>query len=64
MSNYQFVAIETYLGRCTTSSGGVRARPLLGHKLDTSMNVECSSKMRKGYPVDTLFKRKLFYALR
>lgn len=55
MSNYRTVVIETYSGRGTTSSEGVRARPLAGQKLDTSMNVECSSKMRKGYPVGTKF---------
>lgn len=55
MSNYRAVAIETYSGRGTTSSEGIRARPLPGQKLDTSMNVECSSKMRKGYPVGTRF---------
>ena len=55
MSNYRTVAIETYSGRGTTSSEGVRARPLPGQNLDTSMNVECSSKMRKGYPVGTTF---------
>lgn len=55
MSNYRTIAIETYSGRSTTSSEGVRARPLAGQKLDTSMNVECSSKMRKGYPVGTKF---------
>jgi hypothetical protein len=55
VSNYRTVVIETYSGRGTTSSEGVRARPLAGQKLDTSMNVECSSKMRKGYPVGTKF---------
>lgn len=55
MSNYQPVVIETYSGRGTTSSDGIRARPLPGQNLDTAMNVECSSKMRKGYPVGTKF---------
>jgi len=55
VSIYRTVAIETYSGRGTTSSEGVRARPLPGQKLDTSMNVECSSKMRRGYPVGTKF---------
>lgn len=55
MSNYRTVVIETYIGRGTTSSEGIRARPLPGQKLDTSMNVECSSKMRTGHPVGTMF---------
>lgn len=55
VSSYRTVAIETYSGRETTSSQGVRARPLPGQKLDTSMNVECSSKMRKNYPLGTKF---------
>lgn len=55
MSLYKEVVIETYLGRGTTSSGGVRARPVDGQGLDTYMNVECSSKMRKNYPVGSKF---------
>ena len=55
MSHYQDVIVETYLGRKTSSSGGVRARPVEGQGFDISMNVECSSKMRKSQPVGTKF---------
>lgn len=55
MSFYRNIVIETYIGKNTTASSGVRARPLAGQGLEPSMNVECSSKMRKGYPVGTKF---------
>ncbi len=55
MSGYIDVIIETYIGKNTTSSSGVRARPIKGQGLDISMNVECSSKMRKSHPVGTKF---------
>jgi len=51
MSNYRSVIIETYL----SSSKSIRARPIPGQGLSSSMNVECSSKMRKRYPVGTKF---------
>jgi len=55
MGYYKDVVIETYYGRGTTSSQGIRARPLPGQGLDISMNVECSSRMRKTYPIGTKF---------
>lgn len=55
MSHYRSVIIETYHGSRTSSSGGIRARPIAGQNLDTSMNVECSLKMRTSHPVGTKF---------
>jgi hypothetical protein len=49
------VVIETYRNTSGGSSKSVRARPISGQGLDTSMNVECSSKMRKSHPVGTRF---------
>lgn len=58
MSSYQDVIIETYTNTNGKSSKSIRARPIKGQKFDTSMNVECSSKMRKKYPLGTKFLLK------
>ena len=55
MSHYRNVVIETYRNIYGGSSKSIRARPLPGQGLDTTMNVECSSKMRKGHVVGTKF---------
>lgn len=55
MSNYRKVVIETYQNIHGGSSKSIRARPIAGQGLSTEMNVECSSKMRKGHPVGTKF---------
>jgi len=55
MSHYMDVVIETYPNAGGGSSKSLRARPVLGQGLDVKMNVECSSKMRKNYPVGTKF---------
>lgn len=55
MSNYRKVVVETYQNTQGGSSKSVRARPVAGQGLSTGMNVECSSKMRKGHPVGTKF---------
>ena len=55
MSHYRNVVIETYRNTHGGSSKSIRARPLPGQGLDSSMNVECSSKMREGHPVGTKF---------
>lgn len=55
MSHYRDVVIETYQNNHEASSKRIRARPLRGQGLDPSMNVECSSKMRKNHPVGTKF---------
>lgn len=55
MSHYQNVVIETYKNLSGGSSKSIRARPLAGQGFDISMNVECSSSMRKSHKVGTKF---------
>ena len=55
MSHYRFVAIESFQNPGEPSCASVRARPLSGQGLNTSMRVECSSKMRENYPLGTVF---------
>jgi len=55
MNNYCAVVIETYRNTHGGSSKSIRARPLPGQGLDTAMNVECSSSMRKEHPVGSKF---------
>lgn len=55
MSNYRKVIVETYQNTQGGSSKSIRARPIAGQGLSSEMNVECSSKMRKGHPVGTKF---------
>ena len=55
MSHYQDIIIETFRNTGGGSSKSIRARPVAGQGLDTSMKVECSSSMRKNHPVGTLF---------
>jgi hypothetical protein len=55
MSDYMDVVVETYPNVGGGSSKSLRARPVSGQGLDVKMNVECSSKMRKNYPVGTKF---------
>jgi hypothetical protein len=55
MGHYRNIFIESFLNTGESSSSAVRARPLPGQGLDTNMRVECSSKMRKNYPIGTVF---------
>ena len=55
MSHYRKVAIETFRNPGEPSSASIRARPLAGQGFSTSMRVECSSTMRKNYPVGSVF---------
>jgi hypothetical protein len=55
MSHYRKVAIETFRNPGEPSSASIRARPLAGQGFSISMRVECSSTMRKNYPVGTVF---------
>ena len=55
MSHYRKVAIETFRNPGEPSSASIRARPLAGQGFSTSMRVECSSTMRKNYPLGTVF---------
>lgn len=54
MGHYREIVIQTYRNPGEPSSEPVRARPAAGQGLPTSLNVECSSKMRRNFPPDTL----------
>lgn len=53
---YRDVIIETFRHTGGNSKHSIRARPLPGQGLSTSMRVECSSSMREGHPPGTLIK--------
>lgn len=55
MGHYRTIAIESFRNPGEPSSASVRARPLPGQGLSTEIRVECSSKMRKNYPIGTIF---------
>lgn len=58
MNVYSEVVIETFENPGEPSSERIRARPIPGQKFDTNMRVECSTEMRKKYPLGTKFKIK------
>jgi len=49
-----------YIQTVTHHSGGskesIRAKPLANQGIDVEMFVECSTKMRKGHPIGTIFE--------
>ena len=53
---YRYVLIQSYLAQGEQSKHRMRARPLAGQGLDTSMRVECSAKMIEAHPEGTIFK--------
>lgn len=53
---YRDVIIETFRHSGGNTKHSIRARPLPGQGLDTSMRVECSSSMRESHAIGTLFK--------
>ena len=53
---YRDVIIETYSAPGDPSRHQIRARPVEGQGFDTSMHVECSSRMREAYPIGTKLK--------
>jgi hypothetical protein len=56
MPHYRFFIIETYENRGEPSSKRIRARPLPGQGVSTSLKLECSVPMRERHAVGTLFK--------
>ena len=54
MGFYRKVIIQTFRTSGGGSSKSIRARPIEGQGLDTSMKVECSSAMRKNNPIGSL----------
>jgi hypothetical protein len=55
---YAHYNVETYRNACEPSANSIRVRPVGGQGLPLSMNVECSTSMRKQYPVGTVFRIK------
>ena len=55
MSAYRTILIETYVAQGEPSRKKIRARPVAGQGLAVDMHVECSSSMRTGHPVGTIF---------
>jgi len=55
MNQYRDVIIETFRNIGGGSSKSIRARPIAGQSLDTSMKVECSSSMRKKIQLEHFF---------
>lgn len=55
MSHYRRIAIETFSNPGEPSAQSLRARPLPGQGFDSSIRIECSSKMRNSHPVGTVF---------
>lgn len=56
MFTYTEIVIETYENFGEPAAEKIRARPLPRQGFPTNMKVECSSKMRKKYPIGTKFK--------
>ena len=55
---YAHYDVETYRNSGEPSANSIRVRPMVGQGLPLSMNVECSTSMRKQYPVGTVFRIK------
>jgi Na+-transporting NADH:ubiquinone oxidoreductase subunit NqrF len=53
---YRYVIIETFYAWGEPSRHRIRARPLPGQGLPTTMRVECSARIREAYRVGTKFK--------
>ena len=56
MSAYREIVIETFHNPGEPAAERIRARPLPGQGLSTSMRVACSTKMRERHPVGTKLK--------
>jgi hypothetical protein len=54
--SYFYAIIETFQPQGEFSHNSIRARPVEGQGLSTSMRVECSTAMRQKYPVGTKMK--------
>lgn len=55
---YAHYDVETCRNSGEPSANSIRVRPVAGQGLPLSMNVECSTSMRKQYPVGTVFRIK------
>ena len=57
-ARYDWYLIQTYEAHGESSSSRVRARPVADQGLPSTMRVECSRRMRQGFPVGTIFRVK------
>jgi hypothetical protein len=54
---YEWVEVESFVPSKTSGlHGKVHVRPLPGQRFATDLHVECSRKIRTGYPVGTRFR--------
>lgn len=53
MSEYRQIVIETYENLNEPAAERIRARPVAGQGLPTSLKVQCSTRIREKYPVGT-----------
>jgi len=56
MSHYRYFIIQTYENHGEPSSKKIRAHPLDGQGVSSTLNVECSASMRERHAPGTLFK--------
>jgi len=56
MSAYREIVVETFENRGEPARERIRARPMAGQGLSTSLRVECSAKMRGNHPIGTKLK--------
>ena len=59
MTGYFYIVAESYRFGPRGDKGEIRVRPIQGEIFPTSMNIECSKKMRYNHPVGTKFKIKV-----
>jgi len=54
---YRQVVVESYRARVTSGlHGDIHIRPIAGQGLPTGLQVECSKKLSRDYPVGTRFR--------
>ena len=56
MNHYQQVVIKTHKRVGGGSSKSIRANPIDGQNLDTSMKVSCSASMRNNHPIGSYIR--------
>jgi hypothetical protein len=55
-NKYYYILIKTYQQSRESSVNKIRAFPLAGQGLDTTLKVNCSTAMRDSYPVGSVFR--------
>lgn len=53
---YEKILVESFIPKSTSGKHGkIHIRPVAGHKYPSTLQVECSKKLSKDYPVGTKF---------